>query len=161
MKHHRLLNVYVNHLEFFFSYSIKPFLDLSKSLFDAEIIYNLSSLDNCDILYLLRYDWSNMALIKVLHPHVILFMLLIGFIYFGMYFLSDVSPIQILPSIVLAPKKPPSEIDNIMSLCSSLPDIWSRCFYFFTRVPLNLTNTESFTLGECITWGWLSIQSCN
>ena len=46
-----------------------------------------------------------MALINVLHPHVILFMLLIGLIYFGMYFLSDVSPIHTFPSTVIAQKR--------------------------------------------------------
>ena len=123
-------------------------------LVDSELIYNLSSLDNYNIIYLFKSDWSNMELIQVLHHHVILFLLLIGFIYFGIYFLSVVYPIQIFPSVVLAPEKPPSELGNIMSLCSSLTENWSRCFCFFTRVTLILTNTESLTLVECITWGW-------
>ena len=45
-----------------------------------------------------------MALIQVLHPHVILFLLLVGFIFFGVYLLSDVSPTHNFPSNVLAPK---------------------------------------------------------
>ena len=84
---------------------MKSFLDLCKSRVDAELIYNLSSLYNCDILNLFLSDWSNMAIIEVSHPYVILFMLLIGFIYFGMYFLSDVSPIHTFPSAIIAPKK--------------------------------------------------------
>ena len=56
-----------------------------------------------------------MALIQVLNPHVKLFLLLIGYIYIGMYFIRDVSTIHTLPSAVLAPKKPPWEIGNIMS----------------------------------------------
>ena len=118
--------------KYFFLYSMKSFLDLSKSLFDAELIYNLSSLDHCDILHLLRSDWSNMARMQVSHPHVILFLLIVGFIYFGMYLLSDVSPIHIFPSTVLTPEKPPSELGNIMSLCSSFIEIWSR---FFVSLP--------------------------
>ena len=46
-----------------------------------------------------------MALIQVLHPHVILFLLFIGFIYFGMFFLSDVSTKHTFPSTVLVTKK--------------------------------------------------------
>ena len=64
-----------------------------------------------------------MAHIQVSNPHVILSMLIIGFIYFGMYFLSDVSPIQNLPSTVLEPKQPPSELGNIISLCNSRTEI--------------------------------------
>ena len=59
-----------------------------------------------------------MPLMKFLHPPVILFLLLFGFIYSGMYFLSDVSPIQIFPSTVLAPEKPPSELGNIFEVDS-------------------------------------------
>ena len=61
---------------------MKLFLDIYKILVDAELIYNLSSLDNCDILHLLRSDLSNMALMQVLYPHVILLLLLIGFKFF-------------------------------------------------------------------------------
>ena len=78
-------------------YSMKSLLDLCKIIVDEELIYNLSSLSDCDILNLLRSDWSYMSLIQVLHSHVILFLLLIGLIYFGMYFLSDVSPIHNFP----------------------------------------------------------------
>ena len=60
---------------------MKPLLGLCKSLVDVELIYNLSSMANCDILHLLISYLSNMALIKVFHPRVILFMLLVGFIY--------------------------------------------------------------------------------
>ena len=132
---------------FYLFYSTKSFLDISKILVDAELIYNLSSLDNCDIIHLLRYDLSKMALMQVSHSHVVLFLLFIGFTYSGMYFLSDVSPIQIFPSTVLAPEKTPSELGNIMPLCSSLTDIWGICFCFFTRVPLILTKIDYLTLG--------------
>ena len=102
---------------------MKSFLDLSKSLVDAELIYNLSILVHCDNIHLLGSDQSNMALMQVSHPHVILFLFLVGFIYFGMYFLSEVSPIKIFPSIVIAQEKPTSEFGNIMSLCSSFAEI--------------------------------------
>ena len=124
-------------------------------------MYNWSNLENCDILHLLVSDWNNMALLHVSHPHVILFMLLIGFIYFGMYFLSEWSKIHTFQSTVLAPKKTPSEIGNIISLCSSRTNIWGRYFCFFTRIASISTKNEYFTLGECITWGWFSIQECN
>ena len=107
-------------------------MDLSKIPVNAEIMYNLSSLDNCDILQLLISDWSNMVLMQVLYPHVILYFLLVGFIYFGMYFLSGVSNLQNFPSTVRAPEKPPSELNNTISLCSSHTDIWSR---FFVSLP--------------------------
>ena len=48
---------------------MKSILYLCKSLVDAELIYNLSSLANCYNFHLLRYYWSNMALIHVSHPH--------------------------------------------------------------------------------------------
>ena len=105
---------------------------------------------NCDNLHLLRSDWSNMSLIQVSYPHVILFLLLFGFIYFGMYFLSDVSPINIFSSAVLEPKIIPSEIGNIISLCRFCTDIWSRFFCFFIRVQLFLTRNEYFKLGELL-----------
>ena len=113
-----------------------------------------------DILHLLRSDWSDMALIQVKHPCVILFLCLISLIYLSIYFLSDASPIHTFPSTVPASKNYP-KIGNIISLCSSCTGIWSRCFCLFTRVPLILTNNESFKLGRCITWGWFSIQECN
>ena len=140
---------------------IKSFLDIYKSLVDKEIIYNLSSLENYDYLHLLISDWIKIALIHVSHPHVILFILLVGFIYFGMHVLSGVFQIHTFPPRVLAPKKPYVEIGNIISLCSSSTDIWSRYFCFFKRLPLIFTNNESGTLGYCITWGWFSIQSCS
>ena len=61
---------------------MKSFLDICKILVDAELIYNLSSLANCDNLHLFIYDSSNMALIHVSYKHVILYILLVGFIYF-------------------------------------------------------------------------------
>ena len=36
-------------------YSIKSISDICKSIVDAELIYNLSSLTNCDNLHFLRY----------------------------------------------------------------------------------------------------------
>ena len=45
-----------------------------------------------------------MALIHVSHPHVIFFLLVICFIYFGMYFLRDASPIHNFPLTDLALK---------------------------------------------------------
>ena len=64
-----------------FFYSIKLFLVIVKSRVDAELIYNSSSFANCDILRLLRSDWSNMALLQVFQSYVILCPLLIGYIY--------------------------------------------------------------------------------
>ena len=139
MQNHRLLKCICESFEnICFLYSTKSFLDISKNLVDAELIYNLSSLYICDILHLLRSYWSNMALMQVSHPHVILFLFLIGFIYFCIYFLNDVSSLQIFSSTIRASEKPPSELGNIVSLCSSLTYIWSRCFCLFTRVPIIL-----------------------
>ena len=129
-----------------FFYSMKSLLDLCKIRVDAELIYNLSILSTCDILHLLRSGWSSMALIQVSHPHIILFLLIIGLIDFGMYFLSDAYPIYTFPSTILALKKAPSEIGNIVSLCRSCTYIWSRWFCFFTTVPFFYN--EYFTLGE-------------
>ena len=56
-----------------------------------------------------------MEFVHVSHPHVILFMLIIGYIYFGMYFLRDVSPIHTFPPKFLAPEKPPLKNDDIIS----------------------------------------------
>ena len=56
-----------------------------------------------------------------------------------MYFLGDVSTIQIFPSTILAPKKLPSELGNVMSMCSSCAEICGKCFCLFTRVPLILS----------------------
>ena len=83
---------------------MKSFLDISNILVDAELIYYLSSLDKCGILHLLIFDWSNTSLIHVTHPHVILFLLLINFVYFGMYLLSDLSPIQFFYKLFLHTK---------------------------------------------------------
>ena len=85
---------------------MKSILDIRKSLVDAELIYNLSSLANSDNLDLLRSDWSNMALIHVLHLHVILFMFIIDYVCFGVYFLRDVSPIHTLSIHIYCTKKP-------------------------------------------------------
>ena len=79
-------------------------MDPCKSLVDDELMYNLSSLDNCDKLYLLISDGINMALIHSSYTNVILFLLLTGFMYVGMYLLSDVYPIHTFSSTVLAPK---------------------------------------------------------
>ena len=136
-----------------FLYSMKEWLDLCKSLFDVELIYSSSILDNCDNLHLLRSYWSNMAHIHVFHINVILFLLLISYIYFGMYFLSNVSTIYTFPSAVFAQKNPPCAIGNIISLWSFCTDIWSRCSCFYTKIPSILTNNESDTSEECITWG--------
>ena len=127
-----------------FLYSMKSFLGVSKNLVDAELIYNLSSLDHFDIFHSLISDWINMELMQVSHPDVILFLLLVVFIFFGVYFLSDVSPLQIFTSTVLAPEKPSSGLGNIVSLCSSLTDIWNIWFFFFTRLIFVLTNSEYY-----------------
>ena len=91
-------------------YSNESIVDICKCLVDAEFIDNPSSLANCDNIHLLRSDLIHMSLIHVLHPRVILFMLPIGFIYFGIYFLSDVSPIHTLPSTVLVQKNLPGKL---------------------------------------------------
>ena len=44
---------------------MKSFLDICKILVDAELIYNLSILANCDNLHLFIYDLSNMELIHL------------------------------------------------------------------------------------------------
>ena len=99
--------------------------------------------------------------IHVFHLHVILFLFIVGFIYFWMYCLSDISPIHTFLSAVLVPKQNIWEIGNIILLCKSCTQIWSICLYFFTRVPSVLTNNESDIFGGCITIGWFFIQACN
>ena len=116
---------------------------------------------DCDNRKLFRSDWSNMALIHVLHQHVILFMLIISFIYISMYLLKGVSPINTFPSTFIAPKKSTWGVGNIRSLCSSHTYIWSIFFYLFIRVPFVLKNDESDTFGYFIKWGCLFIQSNN
>ena len=148
MQHQRLLNIYVTNLEiFFFLYSRKLFLDLSKSIVNAGLIYNLSSFTNCDILHLLRSDWSNMALMQVSHTHVILFLFLIGFIYFGMYFIIDVSPIQIFHQFFLHQKTHLLELSNIMALCRSCTDIWSIYIFLLYQSPTNFYKQWVFYIG--------------
>ena len=70
----------------------------------------MSSLFNSDNLYLLISDLSNISLIHVLHPHLLLFLLIVGFIFFGMYFLSDVYTIHTFPLTVIAPKNLPGKL---------------------------------------------------
>ena len=60
-----------------------------------------------------------MELIHVLHPNAILFLLLVGFIYVGIYFPREVSPIHNFPSTVLAQKKLPGKL-VISYHCSAL-----------------------------------------
>ena len=136
---------------------MKTILDLCKILVDAYLLYNLSCLANCDNFYSLKSEWSNMELIHVLHLHVTLFLLLIGYIYFSMYFLRDVSPMYTFPSTVLAPKTSLGFL-NIISLCGSCNDIWSRLFCFFKRVMLILTDNASDTLGVVHTIGYFFIH---
>ena len=64
-----------------------------------------------------------MALIHGYHPQITLYLFLIGFEYFGMYFLGDVSPIHTFPSTVLVPKQTPWETGDIISLCRSHNEI--------------------------------------
>ena len=52
----------------------------------------------------------NMKFIHVLHPHVIIFLLLIGYIFFGVYFLIDVYPIHTFPYTVIAAKNLPGKL---------------------------------------------------
>ena len=83
---------------------MKSILYLCEIIVGSELIYNLSSLANCYNLHLLISDSSNMSLIHVSHARLILFLLIVVFIFFGVYFLSNVSPIRIFPSTVIAPK---------------------------------------------------------
>ena len=60
---------------------MKFILDICKRLVDTKFIYNLSSSDNCDKLHLFGYYLSNMEVIDVLPPHLILFLFLVGFMF--------------------------------------------------------------------------------
>ena len=102
-----------------------------------------------------------MSLIKVSHPYVILFLLLIGYIYIGIYFLTVVYQIHTLPSSFLEPWNPPRETGNIISLCRSRTDIWSSCFCFFKILPLNLINIKTDIFVNWTSRGCFSIQSYN
>ena len=86
-------------------------------------------------------------------------MLLVGFIYFGMYFLSDVSPIHNLPSTVLASKtKLQKSITSYHGVASVL--IFEIYVFLYTRT-INFYRQWFLTLQVFIAWGWFSIQSCN
>ena len=54
-----------------------------------------------------------MALIHVSHPHVLLFMLLVIFMCFGMYFMSELQQIHNLPYSFLSPKNSPRETGKL------------------------------------------------
>ena len=126
MHNHRLLNVYVNYLEIFDSCTQwKTLLDLYKILVDAELLYNLSSLANCDNLHLLRSDLSNMVLIHVLHPHVIYFFACWFYIFWNVLLKWCISNTY-FPINCSCANKTPSEIGNIISMCSSHIEIWGR-----------------------------------
>ena len=107
----------------------KSLLDLCKIWDDAELIYNLSDFSTCDILYLLRSDWINLEIIQFLHPPVILFLLLIGLIYFGMYFISEVSLINTFTSTVIAQIKHPHKFVRLYH-CVALVMIFEADFSF-------------------------------
>ena len=68
-------------------YLSSSFLYLCRILFNAKLIYNISNLNNCVNHHLFKANWISIALIQVSHPYVILFMLIIGFMCFGAYFL--------------------------------------------------------------------------
>ena len=63
-------------------YSMKLIVDLCKSPVDAELLYNSSMLAHCDNCHLFKPDRNKMELIYILYPHVIFFMLLVGFYMF-------------------------------------------------------------------------------
>ena len=147
MQHHMLLN---KNMWIIWIYLILVFnkiilWSLQKSIW-WKIIYNLSSLAHCKNLYLLRSDWSNMALTQVLHPYLILFLLIIGYIYFGMCFISGVSPIHTFPSTVIVPKNLLQKL-VIFYQCVSLVLIFEVDAFFFTVVPLIFTNNKYLKLG--------------
>ena len=83
---------------------------------------------NCDNLHLLIYDWSNMALIHVLHPHVVLFLLLVSFIFFGMYFLRGIYTIYTLPYTVLATKILPRKLSISYNFVALV--LWFGVYYY-------------------------------
>ena len=132
--------------KYVFLYSIKSFLDICKSLVDAELIYNLSSLDNFDIIHLLRSDWSNMANQQILHPHVILFLLLIGFIYFVMYLQSNVSPIHTFPSTILYQKNLLHKL-IISCHCVALILIFEVNYFIFYKSTIDFEKHWVFYIG--------------
>ena len=96
-----------------------------------------------------------MALVNVLHPHVILFLLLIGFIYFGMYFLSDISPIHTFSSTVLAPTKFPGKlVISTLFLCTAMDERHLR--RRLREVPRNVGHSTTagsvpLTITQCCT----------
>ena len=121
-------------------------MDICKNLVDAELIYKWSSLADCDILHLFRYYWSNMSLVQVFHPHVILFMLSIGYIYNEIYFQSDVYPINFSPSTVIAPKK---LLQNLVISyhCVALVLIFEVYFFVFYHITINFDKKWIFYIG--------------
>ena len=123
--------------------------------------YTLINCFNCINHHLFKSDWSKMVLIQVSHPHIILFLFIVGFLCFGVYFIREVPSIHTLPSLFLAPRNPPWDTCKMISLWISRTYIWSRCFCFFNMPPLTLTEMNYDTFGDGITGGWSSIQSWN
>ena len=101
IQNQRLLNVCVNYYKIFNEINFRYLL----SLVDAELIYNLSSLSNCENLHLLISDWRNMTLIYVSHICVILFLLIVDFTYLEVYFLRDIFPKHTFQYKVLVTKQ--------------------------------------------------------
>ena len=121
-----------------FLYSSWFFLDIFKSWL-IPCLYTTLKNSNCVNRPLFKSYWSKVELIQVSHTHIILFLFLIGFICFGMYFISEVSPKKTLQSSFLAPWNPTWETGKRRSLYRSLNNIWRRLFCFFKIFPYNLS----------------------
>ena len=133
------------------------FLDLCKILVDAELrlFYFFFYYVNC---HLSKSDLSNMTLMNILYTRVILSMILVDFICFGTYFISEVSPIHTLLSSFIEPKNTPWETFKTRSLCNLRTDISSRYFCVFHIFPLTFAHIESDTFGYGFIWGNFYIQ---
>ena len=70
---------------------------------------SFQSFPSCLNRHLFKSGRINISLIHVSYPHVILFLSIIVFLWFYMYFLSEVSPMRALPFSYLAPEDPPWE----------------------------------------------------
>ena len=71
-----------------------------------------------------------MSLIHASHLHVILFLVIIGYIFFGMYFLNEISPINTFTYTVISPKE--------------LPGKWFISYHYATLVLIFEVNAPVF-----------------
>ena len=92
---------------------------------DTALVYKISKFANCVNRHLFKPYWSNMALIQVSHPHVILFMLLIDFICFWYILFKCITTNTHYTILVSSKINSLWDTDKIRSFCISSTEVWS------------------------------------